>query len=127
MSLCIGVSRRVCLSLTLMSCRVDGAATVQFVPLLVSGVKDPNMHVKLMAERALMHALTIMSDAETLKASHTLCGVMLHRHARSCVTRHWALTLLWFYLVCCRASLQMLLLMSSVVVCVAGVPPSRWC
>ena len=39
----------------------------QFVPNLVPLVKDPNTHVKLTAERALMHALLVQADETMLK------------------------------------------------------------
>lgn len=40
---------------------------VQFAPNLITLVKDPNTHVKLAAERALMHSLQILSDETLLK------------------------------------------------------------
>jgi hypothetical protein len=38
----------------------------QFVPQLASGVRDGNVHVKLAAERAMMHALQIHTNADAL-------------------------------------------------------------
>jgi hypothetical protein len=44
---------------------------VEFVPVLVTLVKDPNTHVKLAAERALMHSLQILSDEALLRVRFT--------------------------------------------------------
>jgi HEAT repeat protein len=48
-------------------CPGFGGRMVEFVPVLVTLVKDPNTHVKLAAERALMHSLQVLSDEALLR------------------------------------------------------------
>jgi hypothetical protein len=52
-------------------CPGFGGRMVEFVPVLVTLVKDPNTHVKLAAERALMHSLQILSDEALLRVRFT--------------------------------------------------------
>ena len=50
---------------------------LQFVPQLAAAVRDSNVHVKLAAERAMMHALEIHTNADALT-------VTLDAHCGSC-------------------------------------------